>query len=173
MSTYVNRPAEEFINDPALEGLWACKAVEHMNIHFNLISSVSPKILKLTPKDDEIYKEFRSQFPDLVVGVLNIDDLKSEEAKNKWRPFCNSFEEVIEDFNYATLLRIDSTKDYSDDNTIVVPRIQFLAIEIARNREGLNESIRQNFGKKTTETENGKDSWQWNKNIFMNNLKEQ
>jgi hypothetical protein len=32
-------------------------------------------------------------------------------------------------------------KEYTDENTILVTRIQFLAIEIARNRQGLNDSI--------------------------------
>lgn len=38
-------------------------------------------------------------------------------------------------------MRLNSHSDYSEDNTIVVPRAQFLAIEIARNREGLNTNL--------------------------------
>ncbi|KAG7263717.1 hypothetical protein CRUP_017688 [Coryphaenoides rupestris] len=58
-----------------------------------------------------------------------------------WRPFCNQFEGVIEDFNYGTLLRLDCEKDYTEENTIFATRIQFFAIEISRNREGFNTPV--------------------------------
>jgi hypothetical protein len=148
LGTVMNRPADEFVNDPTIEGLWAIKAVDHMQIYFNLISSIPPKLLKLTPKDDLIYEEFRKQFPDLGVQKVDTNCLKTDEAKAKWRPFCNHFEGQVEDFNYATMLRLDCGQDYSEENSIVVPRVQFLAIEIARNREGFNDAIREKFGKK-------------------------
>jgi hypothetical protein len=63
----------------------------------------------------------------------------------------------------GTLLRLDASKDYDANNTtigffrhclvdtfieliVIVPRIQFFAIEIARNREGLNNSFGPNRG---------------------------
>lgn len=46
-----------------------------------------------------------------------------------------------EDFNFATLMRLNSHSDYKEENTIVVPRAQFLAIEVARNREGHNTDL--------------------------------
>ena len=145
MNDVFSRPADEFVNDPALEGLWAMKAVDHMKIHFNLIRSIDPTILKLTPKDDVIYQKFREQFPNLELATLTEDAIKSSQAKEEWRTFCNQFENEVEDFNYATLLRLNSQDDYNESNTIVVPRIQFLAIEVARNREGFNSSIREKF----------------------------
>ncbi|NWX32950.1 PBDC1 protein, partial [Notiomystis cincta] len=59
----------------------------------------------------------------------------------KWRPFCLRFEGVVEDFNYGTLLRLDSRREYTEENTIFATRIQFFAIEIARNREGWNDEV--------------------------------
>ncbi|NXB39713.1 PBDC1 protein, partial [Eulacestoma nigropectus] len=59
----------------------------------------------------------------------------------KWRPFCLRFEGVVEDFNYGTLLRLDSRREYTEENTIFATRIQFFAIEIARNREGCNDEV--------------------------------
>ncbi|VDN09805.1 unnamed protein product [Dibothriocephalus latus] len=53
------------------------------------------------------------------------------------------FEDVIEDFNQGTLLRLDANKGYDEANTCVVPRIQFLALEIARNRQGLNDRVKK------------------------------
>ena len=46
-----------------------------------LITAVDPSILKLTPVDEEIYKQFREDFKDLKVDVLQEDDIKSEANK--------------------------------------------------------------------------------------------
>lgn len=141
----LNRPAEEFDNDPSVEALWAMKALEHAEVYFNILCSVDPKLLKLTPHDDNIYKTFREEFPDLKVDVLDEDGLKSFEAKQKWRPFCEKFKDVVEDYSFGTLLRLDHTGEYSEHNSILVTRIQFYAIELSRNREGLNDCIRSKF----------------------------
>ncbi|XP_064256612.1 protein PBDC1 isoform X2 [Passer domesticus] len=134
-------PAEAFGNDPRVELAWAMKAHQHAQVYFNLIRSVEPRLLRLTPLDAQIYERFRGAFPALRVGLLDPEELKSEEAKAKWRPFCLSFEGVVEDFNFGTLLRLDSGGEYSEENTILATRIQFLAIEIARNREGCNDGV--------------------------------
>lgn len=42
-------------------------------------------------------------------------------------------------------MRANANEGYTDKNVILVPRIQFYAIEIARNREGLNDDIRKLF----------------------------
>ncbi|XP_076020447.1 protein PBDC1 [Genypterus blacodes] len=134
-------PAESYENDSRLEVMWAMKAYNHAEVYFNLISSVDPKFLKLTKQDDLIYSSFRETFKDLNIQQLQPDDLKSDEAKETWRPFCNQFEGLVEDFNYGTLLRLDSEKDYSEENTLFATRVQFFAIEIARNREGFNNCV--------------------------------
>ena len=43
--------------------------------------SLDSKFLKLTKKDDEIYKEFRESFKDFDVGLINEDELKSADSK--------------------------------------------------------------------------------------------
>ncbi|XP_077162142.1 protein PBDC1 isoform X2 [Paroedura picta] len=126
-------PAEAFGNDPAVEMLWAMKAHQHAEVYGNLISAVDPKFLKLTKADDQIYTEFRKSFKDLKIDVLDPEDLKSEPAKE--------FDGVVEDFNYGTLLRLDCSKGYTEENTLLATRIQFFAIEIARNREGCNSVV--------------------------------
>ncbi|KAM4747312.1 protein PBDC1 [Rhinophrynus dorsalis] len=142
-------PAEAYGNDPNVEMIWAMKAYQHAEVYFNLISSVDPHILKLTRTDDIIYKTFREEFPNLKIDQLDPEELKSPAAKEKWRPFCMQFEKQVEDFNYGTLLRLDSSKDYTEENTIFATRIQFYAIEIARNREGCNDVV---FQRKTSGT---------------------
>lgn len=91
--------------------------------------------------DDQIYKSFRTKFPTFNVALIDEETLKSKDSKEAWRTFCNEYEKnsSIVDFNMATLLRLDSSKDYSPENTTIVPRIQFHAIEIARMREGAND----------------------------------
>ncbi|XP_044598466.1 protein PBDC1 [Cotesia glomerata] len=144
-SSVLSRPAEEFENDATVEAMWAMKAFEHAEIYFNILCSVDPKLLKLTPHDDLIYKSFREVFPNLSIAKLSEDEMKSPEGKNKWRPFCEQFKDIIEDYSMGTLLRADCTDEYREQNSILVTRIQFYAIELARNREGLNDLIRQKF----------------------------
>ena len=88
----------------------------------------------MTKHDDQLYKHFREMFPDLNVVLVSEDKLKSVEAKECWRGFCENYKDSVEDYNYATLIRLDSSKEYSEANSMIVPRVQFLAIELARNR---------------------------------------
>lgn len=129
-------PAESYGNDPDIEMAWAMRAMQHAEVYYRLISSVDPQFLKLTKVDDLIYSEFRQNFEELKIDVLDPEELKSESAKEKWRPFCLKFEGIVEDYNHGTLLRLDCSQGYTEENTISAPRVQFLAIEIARNREG-------------------------------------
>lgn len=68
----------------------------------------------------------------------------------KWRPFSEQFKELVEDYNIGTLLRADCEGDYSEENSILTTRIQFYAIELARNKEGFNDGIRQQYKPKQT-----------------------
>lgn len=109
---------------------------------------------------------FSPPFPG-ILGVLRV--FLPTPIPQKWRPFCLRFEGVVEDFNYGTLLRLDSRREYTEENTIFggkrgegapggdpkstdfpgvhpfpafsATRIQFFAIEIARNREGWNDEV--------------------------------
>ena len=42
-------------------------------------------------------------------------------------------------------MRVDADQDYSEENTTIAPRIQFYAVEIARNREGHNKKLKETF----------------------------
>merc|ERR1719414_585537 len=141
----LGRPSEEFGNDERVEALWAIKAMEHAEVYFNILCSVDPKVLKLTKHDDEIHAAFKTAFPDMKVDKLSEkDDLKSPEMKEKWRKFCNEFKHV-EDFSFGCLLRLVSAGEYSEENSALVSKIQFYAVELARNREGLNDVIKTKF----------------------------
>ncbi|CAL1537669.1 unnamed protein product [Lymnaea stagnalis] len=136
----LTRP-EELGNNSNVEMQWAMKAMDHATVHYNLITSVDASCLRLTKVDDKIYTKFREEFPDLNVAKLTESDLKTPEAKEKWRTFCESFKGEIEDYNMGTLLRLNCEDDYNPDSTIFSVRTQFLAIEIARNREGHNSCL--------------------------------
>ena len=142
MTGALSSDASKYDNREEVEIQWAMKAYHHAETYFNLVSSVDPAILKLTKTDNEIYDHFRSEFPDLKIDKIDTDEMKSAEGKEKWRTFCETYKEKVEDYNMGTLLRTDCTQDYSEDNSFLVVRIQFLAIEIARNREGLNSELR-------------------------------
>ena len=130
--------AEDYVNDARLEQGWAIMTMKYAETHFKLLQSYDASSLKLTAHDDEIYAKFMGKFSNLRIDILTPDDLKSDAAKTAWRAFCNQFDGKVEDFNFGTLLRLDVTKEYTEENTIVVPRVQFLAIEIARNRHNMN-----------------------------------
>jgi hypothetical protein len=134
MSTFDPETAE---NHPDIEKQWAVKAMHQAETYIKLIQAVDTKKIKLTRLDDEIYKHFRSEFPDMELHELRVDkDFKSEAAKEKWRQFLQKYEKVA-DYNFGTLLRIRSDQDYTEENSFFVTRMQFYAIEIARNREGV------------------------------------
>uniref|UniRef100_A0A5F4VYM8 Polysaccharide biosynthesis domain-containing protein n=1 Tax=Callithrix jacchus TaxID=9483 RepID=A0A5F4VYM8_CALJA len=138
----LSHPAESYGNDPDIEMAWAMRAMQHAAVYYKLISSVDPQFLKLTKVDDQIYSEFQKNFEKLKIDVLDPEELKSESAKEKWRPFCLKFNGIVEDFNYGTLLRLDCSQGYyTEENTIFGPRIQFFAIEIARNQGGYNKTV--------------------------------
>lgn len=152
---------EELGNQQNIEYEWAAKAGKYAETHWKLLGLYTKvntpdsteaaeqqqiqklKTFRLTANDDEIYRHFRTMFPveHLNISYLTDNKLKNDKAKAKWREFCNKYEQssIIKDFNFGTLLRLNAHKSYDDpDNVTIVPRIQFFAIEIARNREGVN-----------------------------------
>lgn len=112
---------------------------------FQILCSADPKYLRLSPIDDLIYKAFREEFPTLDLKIINENELKSTKEKEKWRPFCERFKTLLEDYSFGTLLRSNAEEDNGEENTILVTRIQFLCIEIARNKEGINDILRNKF----------------------------
>lgn len=140
MSTF---KAEEAENLEDIEKQFAVVAVEQAETYWNLITKVPGSKLRLTKYDDEIYEAFQEHFPEFKdiekLKKFNEDELKTKEAKDRWRRFITPFEKKIDDFNFGTLLRTDCTQEYGQFNTCFAVRIQFYAFEIARNKHGLND----------------------------------
>jgi len=128
-----------------IEKQFAVKAVEHAQTYWNLLEKIPPRELRLTKLDDEIYEHAISSFPELAAndnaGFVKLDEewMKSEDGKKRWREFVNVYEKKVKDYNFGSLIRMDAQEEYSETNTIFVTRIQFYAIEITRNRLGLND----------------------------------
>uniref|UniRef100_A0A915PJU0 Polysaccharide biosynthesis domain-containing protein n=1 Tax=Setaria digitata TaxID=48799 RepID=A0A915PJU0_9BILA len=134
----------EYANDPSFEIAWAVKAAERANIHMSLLLTCNTNELTMHKKYSVIYDKFRELFP-----KMNIEEVAEVELKGKnkqhWYTFCEHFKEEVEDYNLATIMRIRADGAYSEANTIVVPKIIFLAVEIARNKEGVNEKYKESF----------------------------
>ncbi|CAI5437547.1 unnamed protein product [Caenorhabditis angaria] len=137
--------AERYVNDESIEIAWAMKAGERSNVHMNLIMRCDTRVLRLNKMQPEILKAFREIFPDMNVEKVTTAELKDGGMKEKWREFCELFKESVEDYSMGTLMRIEANKAYSPDNTVVVPRIIYLAIEMSRNVEGINENVKQQY----------------------------
>ncbi|KAG0251141.1 hypothetical protein DFQ27_008971 [Actinomortierella ambigua] len=133
--------AEDLEQLEEIEKQWAVKAMHHAETYFSLLEAMDGSKLKLTKIDDEIYNDWVASFgPDLPrIDILDEDkDFKSPAMKEKWRNFIQKYEGKVTDYNFGSLLRIDVSQDYTRENTMFVTRIQFLTIEIARNKAGLN-----------------------------------
>ncbi|KAL6449777.1 SPBC3E7.07c Protein PBDC1 [Candida maltosa Xu316] len=123
---------------------FAVKAVEQAETYYSLLEKVPGSKLRLTKYDDEIFNQLLEDFPEFKdhekASVISEEEMKSPSGKAKWRTFCEKFKD-IEDYNFGTLLRLKSNDEYSQENTMFAVRIQFYAVEVARNRYGLNDWI--------------------------------
>ncbi|CAG5178269.1 uncharacterized protein ALTATR162_LOCUS8616 [Alternaria atra] len=133
---------EETENFEDIEKQFAVKVVQHMETYWKILEKVPGSKLRLTKIDDEIYEHLKKDFPEFdASATLNEDDMKSKEGKERWRKFISEYEKKVEDYNFGTMLRASPKMEYSQEGTIFAVRMQFYAIEIARNREGLNDWI--------------------------------
>lgn len=97
--------------------------------------SSQPLVLTTSAADDNrLLLKFRGAFPLLDVAELCDDDLKEGRAQDDWRRFLEKESTGAEEL---TMLRCRSAGSYTDENMMLVPRLQFMCIEVAREGEGL------------------------------------
>ncbi|CAE6535055.1 unnamed protein product [Rhizoctonia solani] len=137
---------EKAENLEEIEKQFAVKAVEHAQTYWQLLEAVPPKALKLTKIDDEIYNDLVEQFPEYIsdpskIKTIDEDLLKSNDNKPRWYKFMNAYEKKVHDYTFGSLLRRNAEDDYTEQNTMFVPRMQFYVFEIARNRLGMNDHV--------------------------------
>ncbi|KAF2814611.1 DUF757-domain-containing protein [Mytilinidion resinicola] len=135
--------AEQQENFEDIEKQFAVKVVQHMEAYWSILEKMRGSTLRLTRLDNEIYEHFKKEFPDFdAKATINEDEMKSKAGKERWRNFINTYEEKVADYNFGTMVRANPKFEYAEkDEVIFAVRMQFYAIEIVRNREGLNDWI--------------------------------
>lgn len=142
MSAIANIDAENADNFEDIEKQFAVKVVQHMETYWSILEKIRGSKLRLTKYDDEIYEHFKKDFPEFdASATINEDDMKSKQGKERWRKFISEYEQKVDDYNFGTMLRANPKSEYGEKDTIFAVRMQFYAVEIARNREGLNDWI--------------------------------
>lgn len=92
--------------------------------------------------DDDIYEHLLKDFPEFdPAETIDEAKMKSVAGKKRWRDFMMVYEKKVDDYSFGTMLRTSPKEEYTQEGTIFVPRMQFYAVEIARNRKGLNDWI--------------------------------
>ncbi|KAK2745865.1 hypothetical protein FQN57_003478 [Myotisia sp. PD_48] len=125
-----------------MEKQFAVKAVQQLTTYWAILEKVPGSKLRLTKMDDEIYEHLKKDFPEFdPAETINEDEMKSKAGKERWRNFMNQYDKKIDDFNFGTIIRTNPKFEYEENQTIFGVRMQFYAIEIARNRAGLNDWI--------------------------------
>ncbi len=72
------------------------KAVQHLEIYWNLLEKRKGSSLKLTKIDDEIYDDLIATLPNYEKPeVLNEDEMKSPGGKKVWREFMMKYEKKV------------------------------------------------------------------------------
>ncbi|KAK3485207.1 polysaccharide biosynthesis-domain-containing protein [Neurospora hispaniola] len=134
--------AENADNFEDIEKQFAVKAVQQMATYWAILEKVPGSKLRLTKMDDDIFEHLKRDFPEFdPAEPINEDEMKSKTGKERWRTFMMAYDKKIDDYNFGTLLRASPKTEYGEKETIFVPRMQFYAVEIARNRAGLNDWI--------------------------------
>ncbi|CBY42817.1 unnamed protein product [Oikopleura dioica] len=137
---------------------WLPKAFSQAQIHIKLLLAVGPDELKFSPLDEAIYQSFRREFPIFEVGLVE-DDLheamQTGNASKQWIDWVLEWKDKVKDWDQGSLLRKDPNQDYISGNTTFCIRIQFLAIEIARNKEKFNHKIVEEAQKQASGSSGG------------------
>ncbi|KAF5665158.1 putative DUF757 domain-containing protein [Fusarium heterosporum] len=137
-----NFDAENAQNNEDIEKQFAVKVVQHMQTYWSILERVKGSSLRLTKIDDEIMEHLKEAFPEFdPAAKVDENEMKSKSGKDRWRDFMMKYEKKVDDYNFGTMVRDSAKVEYEEDTTIFVPRMQFYALEIARNRAGLNDWI--------------------------------
>lgn len=94
-------------------------AVEHLMTYWSILEKVRGSQLRLTKMDDDIYEDFKTEFPEFdPAATVDEDKMKSKEGKEKWRNWMNKYEKLINDYNFGTIIRSNPKFEYDKDTTV-------------------------------------------------------
>ena len=131
--------ADGITNDPEIEKNGCNAAGEYARVHWNMLQrlvlddAVPAESIELTATDRRLYGCFRASISEAV------DVLRPEQLKTAlWRDLLVCLQGRVDHFSFMTLLRPDASRSYDEQrgDLFVVPRAQFVMIELARQREG-------------------------------------
>jgi hypothetical protein len=137
----------EIENDPGMEERGIFDAILFAEAHWTKLTApslASPADLVLTESaemDKRLVRTFRGEFgTSFDIVNVTVASLKAKGVREKWRSFLEAVGAAVPLYHMMTLLRLDAKLGYTSDNTILVPRVQYLMIEGARNAEGANDA---------------------------------
>lgn len=90
-----------------------------MMTYWKLLEGIRGSNLRLTKMDDDIYNDFKQEFPEFDASeTIDEDKMKSKEGKEKWRNWMMKYEKIVEDYNFGTMLRSNPKFEYGEKETI-------------------------------------------------------
>jgi hypothetical protein len=110
---------------------------KHMIDYENLLETTpNPLDIRFTSHDDAIYSLFREILPEFNVKSI---PAPSTSLRLQWIRFMARYVSMTdgEEHMLGTALRKDVTKPFTTSNAVIVFRVVFYAIELARHRENV------------------------------------
>ena len=111
-------------------------------MHFHVLKAMQKTIADCTKHSEATLKTWMFLLFMMMISRVIFQRLNGENScyvkYNIQFQHLTRKEGLVEEYNAITLLRTDCRKDYSQDNSILVPRIQFLCIEVSRTLECCN-----------------------------------
>ncbi|KAH8068909.1 hypothetical protein JL720_12115 [Aureococcus anophagefferens] len=136
--------ADGITNDPEIERNGASAAAEYAEWHWKAlrraVEAGAPKDVVLTRDragDDLLYRTFRASISH------EVRDVAGKLNSPLWRDLLTCMNGRVDDFSFMTLLRprCDESYEAQRADLLVVPRAQFIMIEVARCREGCYDAL--------------------------------
>ena len=136
--------ADGITNDPEIERNGASAAAEYAEWHWKAlrraVEAGAPKDVVLTRDragDDLLYRTFRASVSH------EVRDVAGKLNSPLWRDLLTCMNGRVDDFSFMTLLRprCDESYEAQRADLLVVPRAQFIMIEVARCREGCYDAL--------------------------------
>eukprot|EP01043_Picozoa_sp_COSAG02_P059786 COSAG02_NODE_7680_length_2897_cov_1.318084_3_plen_170_part_01 len=142
-------------NDPTIEALGSEECTKYAQRHWQQLTSCRDAtelvMSESREEDDKLHKVYQASFG----GAFGLDLFNTTHAAlhsggtlETWRSVLTAMEGrsfAGQPMNMMTLLRADALSSYDPAETdlILVPRAQFLMIELARNRAGVYAGLKQ------------------------------
>ena len=136
--------ADGITNDPEIERNGASAAAQYAEWHWKAlrraVEAGAPKDVVLTRDragDDLLYRTFRASVSH------EVRDVAGKLNSPLWRDLLTCMNGRVDDFSFMTLLRprCDESYEAQRADLLVVPRAQFIMIEVARCREGCYDAL--------------------------------